>query len=305
MGIPVKVFRSTDTDAPQIIGGRGDFKTVLKACLIAGYGSGTNRKEPLGWEIVPGTESSDGFDCAFRPTDLESGKRIIHIAGTATTYATISTYSDTDASGALITKGTVTDSTFPTFQSAGIEWVVVGHRSAFIIIIGAKGNVTGKARANGAGLFFGDIENRINNARGNTLLLRIFHAGTFASSGTSTRNSNFWSGDYSIISSSTDGLANWAKVVPSSLFNDNLLVGNSPINSEVLYSKVALTESGALRGFLPFCYLIHQSLLPTEHFAEKTIDGKDYLVCNLSRSNWGSHYLAPAMFFMINLTEWD
>ena len=61
MGIPVKVFRSTDTDAPQIAGGRGDVKMVLKACLVSGYGSGDKRKEPLGWEIVAGTETADGF----------------------------------------------------------------------------------------------------------------------------------------------------------------------------------------------------------------------------------------------------
>lgn len=305
MGTPVKVFRSSDTDAPKIVGGRGDFKTVLKACLIAGYGSGANRKEPLGWEIVPGTESSDGFDCAFRPTDLESGKRIIHIAGTSKDYANVSTYSDTDASGALITKGALVDSQFPTFQATGIEWVVVGHHSAFIVIIGVKGVYSGKARANGAGLFFGDIENRINNARGNTLLCRIFNAGSFVSGATTSRNSAFWNGDYSAISSSNDGLISWAKAVPSSMFTDNLLIGNSPINSEVVYSKVAITENGALRGFLPFGYLIHQSLLPTEHFSEKVIDGKSYLVCNLSRSSWTAHYLAPAMFFMINLTEWD
>ena len=78
MGIPVKVFRSTDTDAPQIAGGRGDVKMVLKACLVSGFGSGDKRKEPLGWEIVAGTETADGFGCAFRPTAIDSAKNIIH-----------------------------------------------------------------------------------------------------------------------------------------------------------------------------------------------------------------------------------
>ena len=52
MGIPVTVYKSTDADAPQLAGGRGDLKTVIKACLVAGFGSGSNRKEPLGWQIV-------------------------------------------------------------------------------------------------------------------------------------------------------------------------------------------------------------------------------------------------------------
>ncbi len=304
MGTPVKVFRSTDTDAPQIIGGRGDFKTVLKACLAAGYGSGSNKKEPLGWEVVAGTESADGFDCAFRPTDLESGRHIIHVAGTTTSTATISAYMDTDAAGALIEKAPAID-VFPTFHSTGIEWILVGHAKAFIIIIGIKGAFSGKARANGAGLFFGDIENRVNNPRGNTILFRISNLGHFGNGGTTSKNIQFWNGDSSLISQSVNGLSNWVKVIPSALFTDNLLIGNSPINSEVIYSKIAVTAAGMLRGFLPFGYLIHQSLMPTEHFAEKSVDGKNYLICNLTRSGWATHYLAAPMFFMVNLTEWD
>ena len=73
----------------------------------------------------------------------------------------------------------------------------------------------------------------------------------------------------------------------------------------MIYSKIAVTDAGMLRGFLPFGYLIHQSLMPTEHFAEKSVDGKNYLICNLTRSGWATHYLAAPMFFMVNLTEWD
>lgn len=48
---PVKRFKSTDAGAPQInYNARvsGDVKTVLKACLVTGYGA----KASAGWSIV-------------------------------------------------------------------------------------------------------------------------------------------------------------------------------------------------------------------------------------------------------------
>ena len=48
MSIP-KVYKSTDTDAPQISlvnpSGAGSFNNVLRKCLVEGYGS----KDPAGW----------------------------------------------------------------------------------------------------------------------------------------------------------------------------------------------------------------------------------------------------------------
>ena len=35
---PVTLYQSTDTDAPQLANAQGSLKTLLKACLITGYG---------------------------------------------------------------------------------------------------------------------------------------------------------------------------------------------------------------------------------------------------------------------------
>ena len=305
MGIPVKVFRSTDTDAPQIAGGRGDVKTVLKACLVSGFGSGEKRKEPLGWEIVAGTETADGFGCAFRPTAIDSAKNIIQISGVNTTSISLAAYFDTDASGALV-NASPTMPNLATWRSGGCEWLLVGHHKSFILVIRPLvALVSGEpAGAQGSTLFFGELTDRVNNARANTLLMR-FGSGATDFSNVYNGITDLWAGKYSFISASVDGNTKWATVIPNSLFK-TLIVGYSPINSECIYTKLAITQGGAFRGYLPFGYSVHHRLTASENFTQKIIDGKKHLLCNLTPgatafSNWGEN----TMFYLINLEEWD
>ena len=305
MGIPVKVFRSTDTDAPKIAGGRGDVKMVLKACLVSGYGSGDKRKEPLGWEIVAGTETADGFGCAFRPTAIDSAKNIIQISGVNTTSISLTAYFDTDVSGALI-NASPTMPNLPTWRSGGCEWLLVGHHKSFILVIRPLASlVNGEpAGAQGSTLFFGELTDRVNNTRANTLLMRFGGGGTDFS-GVFNPISDLWVGKYSFISASVDGNTKWATAIPNSLFK-TLIVGYSPINSECIYTKLAIAQGGAFRGYLPFGYSVHHRLAGSENFTQKIIDGKKHLLCNLTPgstafSNWGEN----TMFYLINLEEWD
>ena len=305
MGIPVKVFRSTDTDAPQIAGGRGDVKMVLKACLVSGFGSGDKRKEPLGWEIVAGTETADGFGCAFRPTAIDSAKNIIQISGVNTTSTSLTAYFDTDASGALV-NASPTMPNLATWRSGGCEWLLVGHHKSFILVIRPLAAlVNGEpAGAQGSTLFFGELTDRVNNARANTLLMRF---GSGANDFTNLYNpiTDFWAGKYSFISASVDGNTKWPTVIPNSLFK-TLTAGYSSINSECIYTKLAIAQGGAFRGYLPFGYSVHHRLAGSENFTQKIIDGKKHLLCNLTPgatafSNWGEN----SMFYLINLEEWD
>lgn len=48
---PVKLYKWDDEGAPSHQYVEGSIKTILKACLVTGYGEGDQRKEPLGWEI--------------------------------------------------------------------------------------------------------------------------------------------------------------------------------------------------------------------------------------------------------------
>ena len=55
---PVTVFESTDPGAPVLASAEGALKTVLKACLVTGYGT----KTALGWEAL----SESDFEITFR-----------------------------------------------------------------------------------------------------------------------------------------------------------------------------------------------------------------------------------------------
>ena len=305
MSIPVKVFRSTDTDAPQITGGRGDVKIVLKACLVSGYGSGEKRKEPLGWEIVAGTETADGFGCAFRPTAIDSAKNIIQISGVNTTSTSLVAYFDTDESGALVNASPAMPN-LATWHSGGCEWLLVGHHKSFILVIRPLASLLANepAGAQGSALFFGELTDRVNNARANTLLMR-FGSGATDFSNVYNGITDLWAGKYSFISASVDGNTKWATAIPNSLFK-TLTAGYSSINSECIYTKLAIAQGGAFRGYLPFGYSVHHRLAGSENFTQKIIDGKKYLLCNLTPgataySNWGEN----TMFYLINLEEWD
>ena len=306
MGTPVKVYRSSDTDAPQLSGVRGDFKTVLKACLTNGFGAGANRKEPLGWEIVPGTETADGYDCAFRPTDPTSAKNIVHIACPSGIAATLFAYFDTDVAGALSEKsGSMTD--LPTFLAGGTDWIVIGHAKAFMVIVKQINAVGGAFKGgNCSGLFFGEIADRINNPRGNTLIARIYaHAQNFSANGFNT--DMFWAGNYTKLSSNLTGANKWVTAVPNVIFKA-ITAGYSQINSEMIFTKIGFTENGVFRGFFPAGYFVHHHLKTTENYKIVQINGVNHLLCNLSTSNTESvtaSELSRTLFMLINLEEWD
>ena len=307
MGIPVTVYKSTDVDAPQIAGGRGDLKIVIKACLMAGFGSGANRKEPLGWEIVPGTESEDGFDCAFRPTATDSGRHIIHIKGESTQYVRLKAYFDTDVSGTLVDP-TPDIQAFPTWvrPTTKIDWVLVGHSRSFLLLLHDQGHTDNDNAFGGTGaaIFFGEMPDRTNNPRGNTLFFRIYtDQYLFGNAYCSTYD--LFIGKYSYVSQSVDGLTKWVQTKPHSLFGVNC-VGFSPINSELVFTKIGMADKGAFRGFLPFGYHVHHRLPVSENWKYKTIDGVDYLLTNCTNGqttgvSWGEN----TFYLLINLTEWD
>ncbi|ULJ61069.1 hypothetical protein [Wielerella bovis] len=59
---PVKVYRASDMGAPQLKREAGSLKTLIKTCLINGYGEGVNRKEPVGgWKMFEETAHSVTF----------------------------------------------------------------------------------------------------------------------------------------------------------------------------------------------------------------------------------------------------
>ena len=77
--VPVKVYRWDDAGAPQVMPVDGAVKTILKACLVTGYGENENRKEPLGWEML----HENGNDACFCGMSEKSIKWALGVYGGA------------------------------------------------------------------------------------------------------------------------------------------------------------------------------------------------------------------------------
>lgn len=62
------MYRSSDTGAPQLSNNNdGSLLTILRACLVDGYGSGNNARTPSGW-TMPYSDIPNGLAC-FKALD--------------------------------------------------------------------------------------------------------------------------------------------------------------------------------------------------------------------------------------------
>ena len=85
---PVTLYTSEDAGAPQITSAAGALKTVLKACLVTGYGT----KSGAGWEVL--FEESNKI--ALKSADDKSTGAALHVADTAGRVAQVSLYQKTE-----------------------------------------------------------------------------------------------------------------------------------------------------------------------------------------------------------------
>ncbi|WP_016687363.1 hypothetical protein [Neisseria sicca] len=152
--VPVKVYRWDDAGAPQVMPVDGAVKTILKACLVTGYGENENRKEPLGWEML----HENGNDACFRSMSEKSTKWALGVYG-GTQYGGADVVGLKDPISAKAGAETVNNNTnkfmyahYRREDNEPLEWVVVGHARAFCLII------TNPNYANiCAHLYFGDF----------------------------------------------------------------------------------------------------------------------------------------------------
>lgn len=122
---PVAVFSSDDTGAPVLTKQAGSLKSLLKACLVTGYGT----KTALGWSMP--FESGDLLSAAFKSTDPTASQFFLKINNSSTADASMSVYQemtniDTGA------KPIVVDQKY--YITTG-RWRLIGHSKAFILLI--------------------------------------------------------------------------------------------------------------------------------------------------------------------------
>lgn len=141
--VPVKVYRWDDEGAPQVESAAGSIKTILKACLVTGYGEGNKRKDGLGWEMA----FEKTKEACFRSTHPKATKWWLGVDDSK--YGDRARYVDlcgllepTSAKAGKVKQKVINSSGFHNFiykkndnNRDKIQWVVVGNERAFTLII--------------------------------------------------------------------------------------------------------------------------------------------------------------------------
>nr|DAV10666.1 MAG TPA: hypothetical protein [Caudoviricetes sp.] len=155
---PVTVYRSTDTGAPQLTNAVGSLKTVLKACLVEGYGS----QPSLGWEMP----FENTTTAVFKSKDPKSPNAALRVKNHEKLYAELAMMvapTSLDAAEKIAEHGSAR--LFPYLQTskANTKWMLVGHGRAFVLLV--QGSY--KTRF----IWFGDFPTLAAGDTGNCALL--------------------------------------------------------------------------------------------------------------------------------------
>lgn len=142
---PVTVFSSADNNAPVLTSDAGSLKTLLKACLVTGYGD----KAGLGWQMKFETEDLTG--AVFVSSDVTSGGYHLKVDNSSSNvklsaYKTMTAFDKGQ-------KALVQDRIYKTQTS---EWRLIGHEKAFILLLNVSIKHNGDTRC-GYPLIFGDV----------------------------------------------------------------------------------------------------------------------------------------------------
>lgn len=147
---PVTTFSSSDANAPILTNAAGSLKSLLKACLVTGYGE----KTALGWEVA--FESEDLKTAVFRSKDATSHKACLRVNNAASGTAKISAYqtmTDVDTGTKII--GAQRD-----YPLAEAQWMLIGHSKAFVLLV----DVLFEGERVSYTLLFGDLPKQTNKS---------------------------------------------------------------------------------------------------------------------------------------------
>lgn len=305
--VPVKVYRWDDEGAPQVESAAGSIKTILKACLVTGYGEGNKRKDALGWEMafektqeacfrsthpkatkwwlgVDDTKYLAGGDVNNRyadvcgilePTSATAGKAVQYVwRGSNRVRFTSAYYSD---------------------NSFRLKWVLVGHARAFALILLSPGNSSASPV-----LYFGEFPSlAVADEHQNLLGL-----------GVDGERRYFGLNSYSDFNCSA--MRDYKGDAPNAFYADSNVVKSSvpypsPISGGFTASDLYLFEEVngskyALRGFVPGLMRTNEAMPSNNVIPQGTVyDNLD---------NSGDEWMYVKVFsnhsgLLINLTAWE
>ena len=123
------IYKYTDTGAPQLTVTAGAMNAVIKACLVAGYGS----KAAAGWEVV--YEDLATKKLAIRSTNTKSIKSVLLLDDTATKKTEVNAYIDWDNTTNAGVDSFGTGAFFKNMTGSGsnVKWVIVATDNFFYL----------------------------------------------------------------------------------------------------------------------------------------------------------------------------
>lgn len=273
--IPVTLYTSEDANAPRLTHAAGSLKTLLKACLVTGYGA----KPAAGWEAA----FEENNKIALRCADPKSPQGLIRIDNTAAGYADVQVYtamSGLDAGEAVFAQPQrlyVSDTSYKTRK-----WWLIACARGFAFF--------GEGRNGGCRyLYFGDFPTLAAGDNGNMVCI--------ASAGSSGFGQNIYPAGFPSQSSglnstlallkSYDGLTRGATAIlhsaAAAAYNSSNYFADypSPVSGGFSAFPVFIMENSnsrrATRGLLPGVSAIAERMAAVPVGTEFALDGGRYI----------------------------
>lgn len=296
---PVKVYRSTDDNAPQLTATAGSLKILLKACLVSGYGS----TAPLGWEMP----FENGDIAAFKSKDPTSTGCYLKVENKSARYAELYGY---QTMSALETgEGRFTISRFPYLYSTTnqTDWLLVGHDKAFWLFL--KNTYTNYESS--VWLYFGDFPSYAPADTGNCLIAHDSYSQNYnyLYSSTSFLPSLDSNNYYIRAAKSANQLNTNAAIRTNSRCRQywgvqypDPITGGLQADAIDLHEYLSNDQKAVLRGRLPGLYVCAHNLNSINEYATISgFDGTDDKFAKLTLRADGS----AAGYALVNLTAWE
>lgn len=305
--VPVKVYRWDDEGAPQVESAAGSIKTILKACLVTGYGEGNKRKDGLGWEMA----FEKAQEACFRSTHPKATKWWLGVDDTKYLADGNNNNRYADVCGILeptsATAGKAVQyvwnnsyrvrfaSSYYSDNSFRLKWVLIGHARAFALVLLSPGNSSGSPV-----LYFGEFP---------SLALADEHQNLLGLGANGDRG-YFNIGNYTDFYCSA--MRDYKGDAPNAFYVGSNVVQNaaaypSPISGGFTASDLYLFEEVngskyALRGFVPGLMRTNEAMPSNNVIPQGTVyDNLD---------NSGDEWMYVKCFsnhsgLLINLTAWE
>lgn len=294
--VPVKVYRWDDEGAPKVLPAEGDIKTILKACLVTGYGENENRKEPLGWEML----FENGNDACFRSKHDKSTKWALGVHGNAeyggcNVVALKNPVSAKKGETEVALESGKVKFAYANYngldKSKQIKWFVVGHERTFLLVI-----LNDYYSTICPHLYFGDFPS-LAAADGNNCILSFVGAERYLSNGTNSVYNLIvrdYKGDEAVranylFKSVGEQVVNYPNPVTMGFCADDI------------YLSEGGNSDGKLRGLLSGLWITMERM-PQSGEVEF---GKIYNNLDGAEGKWMYFRGFNARGFLVNLKEWE